>query len=260
MKKGLWYGSAAFCLLLFAARFFDLALYLDPNTGFTTAGSVWVRIAGFFLGAAALCVFAVFLPKGELRTARGKTLFAGTGLLTGAVLLGFGLYAFPAQLLCFHYANAFLGLWCAGAGAFLAVGSGRLLYGKESARPLSALLGVLSFGYFYALLIARFVAHPSSIYRLSPTLQILSAVCLMLFSTALLRVFCLREGALEKRRAFLLGMLAFLFCFCMPAAEGLYKALLLKESFLFRPELLCEAAMGLLGLVLAKNAAFSEKS
>lgn len=255
MKKGAWLAGAALCVALGAARFWDLSHWFDPATGFVTAGTVWIRL--FALGAvvALILLFSLTLSGGGVPLPRGGGVLAPYAFFAGAVMAGYGLYALAAYLLSGIYLQAVLGLWCALCGVWL-VTLGVWCVESERKTPFFGVLaGAGCTGYFYLLLILRFVQRPSSLHRLGPTGEILSALAMMLLSTVLLRGMYAEKEPPAGRRSFAVGMLAFLFCFCLTAPEVAYALLIQKSGSISILEKLCECVVGLLGLALSYCAA-----
>lgn len=225
-----------------AAHWLDLVNFTDLSTGFAAYGPLWARYA---VGGAVvlLCVLA-----GLLASRRPADLWRRS-ILQGLVSLvcGLGFAALGGSGLADAQGAAALVqqlLWLLTALWLLLLGCARL-----SSRPTlpsaSAAWGVAGSVSFYLLTVGRFIFKPSGIVRIVPTVQVLSALAALVFSTALLKAAYLPHA--NCGRALLLtGCLAFFLCTCLELPQTICLYLVDQAG---RAELMLSGALGLLGLV-----------
>lgn len=106
--------------------------------------------------------------------------------------------------------------------------------------------------------IKRFVASPTSILRIMPTLDILSALAVLLLCCAMLRAVYLPRGASEEKHLFLFGLLAFLFGTCFTGAKLAYLAVTGSLSLTAGADLPL-VGLGLVGLAVALHAVHTDR-
>ena len=231
-----------FCVLLCLASggvfFADYALFTDPSTGFAAMGSVWLRYAFLALLLFLIWFFSLsirrrsrpergyrsrvmtaafglqalsFFSSGLLLSVSGVSALLGGAALTDPVT---GRLTFDIAGLVLSVLYLIAGLWCtACCGCFA----------KGRPQPVSGLaLGIVATVSFFLLCVKRFVVSPTSIQRVMPTVDILTAMLAMLLCCALLRALYLPEDAREGRKLYFWGLAAFLFCFCLTGAKLLY--------------------------------------
>ena len=106
-------------------------------------------------------------------------------------------------------------------------------------------LGTLSSTVFYLQTVLRFVERPSSLYRIIPVVDILSALSALLFVTALLRALYLPDSSHAARILCRSGLLAFFFCTCLALPQTVWQYAQSTETF---HSLVLAAGFGCLGL------------
>ena len=107
-------------------------------------------------------------------------------------------------------------------------------------------LGVAGSAAFYLHTVLRFVERPSSLHRILPAIEILSALTALQFVTALLRALYLPGSAGAARALCRSGLLAFFFCTCLALPQAVWQSA--RES---APAVSCAlaACLGCVGLV-----------
>lgn len=243
-------------LLLAAVHTADLLLWTETETGFATAGSVWLRY-GVWLAA-------LIVPYGVSRWAApqpaalsDRNLPLGLGMiLSGLLLVVSGALTFPAAQLVTQYPALFVsypltaawadvitpllgGLWLAAYGAKSLVGFGIRQSGLG--HPLPAV--VLPLCMLWRL-VWRFQFVPASLQRLPCNLRVLSAVAALLFAVVLLKVF-LVPGYACGHTLFAAGTGCFLLCTGLELPQTLFEA---AQGMLTTPDLLTGLGLGAFGL------------
>lgn len=235
----------------------DLLLWSDAETGFATAGSVWLRYIPW-LAALALPYLparrAAAQPVGLQDTCRPLGICMA---LTGAVLVAAGfsavsvvLYAvqFPAFFSTGYpvwaaWADFLLPVFCGGWLLYYAVRafSGFGMQRQRLGRPLLA--GVVPLFFLWKLL-WRFQFTPASLHRLPCSLRVFSAAAALLLAVVLLKVF-LVPGLPCGHTLFAAGTGAFLLCTGLELPQTLFEA---ARGMLVLPNLLTGIGIGLFGL------------
>lgn len=98
-------------------------------------------------------------------------------------------------------------------------------------------------------------AQPVSVYRIGPTMEILSALSALLFTVALLRAAYRPDYSTALRSLFRSGCCAFLFCTCIGAPYAVWKFANGVETAVTPPFSLVLGLIGVLGAVYAWSAA-----
>ena len=235
----------------------DLLLWSDADTGFATAGSVWLRYIPW-LAALALPYLparrAAAQPAGLQDTCRPLGICMA---LTGAVLVAAGFSAVNVVIYAVQFPPFFSAsypVWAAWADFLLPVfcGSWLLYYAVRAfsgfgmqrqrlGRPLLA--GVVPLFFLWKLL-WRFQFTPASLHRLPCSLRILSAAAALLLAVVLLKVF-LVPGLPCGHTLFAAGTGAFLLCTGLELPQTLFEA---ARGMLVLPDLLTGIGIGLFGL------------
>ena len=212
----------------------DELIFTDPTTGFSTAGSVWLRYGALVLVSLAfLLLTRPGKPVPENRISRSRVL-AGMFAAQALAFLGGCVMALVQILSRISAAGGLFdrytgrmnldviqlliavgwfigGLWC---------GCTALAFAKGEQQPAGALsLGILTTVSFFFLCARRFVNTPTSIQRVMPTLDLMSALAAMLLCCALLRWLYLPVEECQPRRLCFFGLEAFLFDFCIVGAK-----------------------------------------
>lgn len=204
----------------------DLFLFTDVPTGFGAGGAAW-RYAAMGLCALAALALPLAVPKQKMAQPDVPGAQAPLCAAFGAVCAAFGLWAplslamYGTQLSGHHVTPrremlAALGLVSRGVW-FLALGAVCLLaawraYTKQKKRALALGPGAAASGALYLHAVLRFIDAPASLHHVQPTLEVLGAVCAVLFFAALLRALS-PEGA-RARWVCRTGLAAFYFCTC----------------------------------------------
>ena len=204
----------------------DLFLFTDVPTGFGAGGAAW-RYAAMGLCALAALALPLAVPKQKMAQPDVPGAQAPLCAAFGAVCAAFGLWAplslalYGTQLSGHHVTPrremlAALGLVSRGVW-FLALGAVCLLaawraYTKQKKRALALGPGGAASGALYLHAVLRFIDAPASLHHVQPTLEVLGAVCAVLFFAALLRALS-PEGA-RARWVCRTGLAAFYFCTC----------------------------------------------
>lgn len=197
-----------------AAYWADLKLFTDPDTGFVTYGSIWVRYIVLLLvpiGIAFTGISSVG-PRG-LSVFRVKNPFLGVVFLLGAIsAMGFGaicmLTAFSQEPLSkFQMIMGILYLWY---GVWMVRSSIQMFTQRVPSPSVSALWGVLAAVPFCMQTIYRVLIKPASLYRMAPTVRIFAALFSMLWFGMLLRGLYIAMVRSRVRWMYLFGLLTFL--------------------------------------------------
>lgn len=283
MKRICCTGALVSGLLLGAARVADLLLNTDAETGFLRSGSILPR---YLLMLA--CVLLILLaghcvPLGQssgLRPEGAAWMRGGNFLLIplafccelyGFLLLLNRLFGVPIQtssgrhamdhLLLYHLQQFAEG---ACAALFVLFGIWCLLLFFENLTRIPygawmAVLGVLSSTVFYLYTTMRFMERPSSLYRIVPIVDILSALSALLFVTALLRALYLPASLQAARAVCRGGLLAFFFCTCLAVPQTVWAYAKGNESLVSLILAAGIGCIGLIGAVCARRAADEEE-
>lgn len=247
MKRIYFTGALIAGLLLGAARLADLVLNTDAETGFLHSGSILPR---YLLMLA--CVLLILLaghsvPPGQpcgLRPGGAawmrKSNFLLIPLAFCSELYGFlfllnHLFGVPIQTTSSRHAMDNLRLYYlqqladgARAALFVVFGVWCLLLFFENLSRISygkwmLTLGTLSSTVFYLHTVLRFIERPSSLYRIIPVVDILSALSALLFITALLRALYLPDSLHAARILCRSGLFAFFFCTCLALPQAIWE-------------------------------------
>lgn len=278
MRRGPCLSALALSLLSGAARAMDLVANTDRATGFLRVGSVVPRY-----GLLLLCLLWILRaahavpacpPDGH--PPRAAAWLRGTKPLLLLLAAGSLLYGYCALLGRLpSTANALGGrhamenplrrmLWQISEGAcaalFVLFGLWCLLLVLKDRLPAARgkqmfLLGILGSMAFYADTILQFLRRPSSLYRIFPIVEILSALSALLFVVALLRALYLPAAPLAARALCRGGLLAFLSCTCLALPQAVWQVAVGDEPIgaLLLPAVL--GCVGLWGAVCALRAA-----
>lgn len=246
MRRGPCLSALALSLLSGVARAMDLIANTDSATGFLRVGSV-VPCYGLLL----LCLLRILWaahavpvcpPDGQPPRAaawlRGTKplllLLSAVSILYGCCVL-FGLLPGAADGPGGHHARdellrvmlellsdkicaalfAVFGLWC------LLLALGDLRPAACSKRMFG--LGIVGSMAFYADTILQFLQRPSSLYRILPVVEILSALSALLFVAALLRALYLPASPFAARSLCRGGLLAFFCCTCLALPQAVWQ-------------------------------------
>lgn len=212
-------AGAVFC----GARWADLALWTDRETGLVTAGAVWQR----YLLLAVFVIAALVVGRtaaGSPAPLRSRQPAAAVPALLGAVLcMVQGITGLLSVSGIASAVNSVLALAC---GAWLGFLGGRWL-APASKRAPSAWFGVAGSLVFVWDILESFMTNGSSWHRTIPTSAVWQQLAALLFLAALMRVLCLPEEA-DGRALGGYGLLAFCLCLCwqlprcvlLPAGAG----------------------------------------
>ena len=219
-------GALAFGAAVALWRTADLFLFTDVPTGFGAGGAAWRYAA---MGLCALAALALPLAVPKQKTAQPDVPGAQAPLCAafGAVCAAFGLWAplslalYGTQLSGHHVTPrremlaalglALRGVWFFALGAVCLLAAWRV-YAQREGRALALGPGAAASGALYLHAVLRFIDAPASLHHVQPTLEVLGAVCAVLFFAALLRALS-PEGA-RARWVCRTGLAAFYFCTC----------------------------------------------
>lgn len=235
----------------------DLLLWSDAETGFATAGSVWLRYIPWLA--------ALVLPYLPARRAANQP----TGLqdtcpplglcmvLAGAALVTSGVAMGPVAKYAVQYPEMFstdYPTWAAWADLLLPVlcGAWLLYYGGRAFKGFGMQrqkLGSPLFAgtvplYFLWKLIWRFQFTPASVYRMPCALRVLSAAAALLFAVVLIKVF-LVPGLPCGHTLYAAGTGTYLLCTGLELTQTLFEA---AHNMLTLPDLAAGLGIGLFGL------------
>ena len=242
MKRNVTLALLLACVAAGALRLLDLCLFTQPETGFVTLGSVWLRygvLALLFVAiqAAALLhkedaapvalhvsapVLWVLVAIAAAVSSLAALLYAvaqfsmpttNFGLALGeggsSMLLG------VALLLRLTVALSLL-VFC-GFAALMAARSAPLAW-EASGTRLAGLFGCLG---FFILPVLRYVENPASVHRILIILPIFSAVLALVFVVKLVGTLCASISANTLAAA---GLSAFLLCTCIELPQTIWQA------------------------------------
>lgn len=215
MNMLLWF-ALAFGVLLGVGHGLDLALWTDPVTGLSTAGSVWLRYAALAVGVL-LCLAAGRVcaakpqelvrrrPRLSLLTLLAGVCFAAAAFSRAALALGAG------QVPLGTLARAALELVC--AVWLVCVGLAWQRSGAWRAPAGSLILAVAGGAVFYVRVLARFMENSSSWHCVANTAQVWQLLAALVFLAALARALYLPAAA-DGKALCASGLAAFCLCFC----------------------------------------------
>ncbi len=223
----------------------DLARATDLNTGFVTAGSLWLRYAAIALVLLLMALAAwVLIPKQPEQAARRSPLLALWMLLCGMAFAAAGgagvmqsLHT-PGIQRIHGVLQLFTALW------FLLAAVSRLA--SVPTPPVgSAAWGILGSLSIYMLTVMRFGFKPSGLVRVAPTVQVFSALLALVFVSSLLRRLYLPQAACGRGMYFC-GCASFFLCTCLelPLTIAFQRAGLLTPA-----DLLTSLALALVGVL-----------
>lgn len=270
MKRIYCISALIFSLLLGAARALDLILNTEAETGFLRSGSILPRYLMMLL-----CVLLILLagrsvplgqscglrPEGEKWMHRTNFLLVPLAFcseLYGFLYLLIRFFGLPIQTSTSRHAMDHMGLYYlqqfadgACAALFVIFGIWCLLLFFENITRIPCGRWMLAFGtlcstVFYLQTILRFIERPSSLYRIIPVVDILSALAALMFVTALLRALYLPDSPPAARLLCRSGLLAFFFCTCLALPQTIWQYARHTETV---DSLILSAAFGALGLI-----------
>lgn len=248
-------AAVLFCLALGALRVADLLFLSDPAAGFALVGQSWHR---YLIAAAAVAVLFALSRAASPRPAamfRRKPALGLTMLLTAAAMLETGLSTLlllPDNLALARGVTLLVsGVW------YAAFGIRSIFIPKE--KPAPALFGVAALAAPVWVAVDRFAIQPASLARTGHTLQVLSILAALAFTSTLLKVIHLPQAPYGRTIAFT-GMLAFLFGTCMEVGQTLVSLLSGGADLLEFVQSFCWGGIGLCGLVCALYASGQDRS
>jgi len=229
------------------ARWLDLVNFTDLQTGFVTAGSVWLRYGVL----AALVVLAAL--AGRMAAARPARLESRCLWLAMPAFLGCAAFAVTGGLYLAGGKGFFDPLLCLLTALWLVVlGIGWAHKGGEA--PALGVGGAIAgTALFFVLTLQRFVQNYSSYHRAAPALRVFSALAALWFAAALVRATLFPHTGSGRRLA-AGGLTAFYLCTCLelPQTVCLWMAGQSTVADLLQSAAL--AAVGLLGAACAVTA------
>ena len=248
--------KAALCLGVGVGlwRMVDLFVFTDVPTGFSAGGAMWRY------GVLLLCVLAAWAAPLKLEKDAGAALCGAAPLcgVFGAVCLCFGLWA-PVCLALYgpqlsgHHVTArremlsalglcARGVWFVALGAVCLLTAWRARVGQGECLPALG-PGTAASGALYLHTILRFIEAPASLHHVQPTVEVLSALCAVVFFAALLRAGS-PEGA-RARSVCRTGLMAFYFCTCWGLPQLVWQLCTRAEG---KTPVLLSLALAVLGL------------
>ncbi len=235
----------------------DLALWLDADTGFAAAGSIWLRYIPWL---AALVLPYLPARRAASQPAGLQDICKPLGVcmgLAGAVLLAAGVAAGDTARYAIQYPALFslsYPAWAAWADLLLPILAGAWLlnnavrafqgFGMQRGKLGSPLFGGMVPLFFLWKLLWRFQFEPASLYRLPCALRVLSAAAALLLAVVLIKVF-LVPGLPCGHTLFAAGTGAFLLCTGLELPQTLFEA---ARGMLTLPDFLTGIGIGLFGL------------
>lgn len=275
MKKIYCAAALALSLVLGVARTVDLVLNTDAETGFLYTGSVLAR----YVALLPVLLLAVSAGHAVPRTQRcglrpvdaegrpAARWMPGANALLAPLAFCSELYGFLTLFELFYGAApasssrhagdnpllTLMGRISVGVRAALFVAFGiwcLLLFLENRARARYGKwmlpLGVAGSAAFYLHTVLCFVERPSSLHRILPAVEILSALTALQFVAALLRALYLPGSGGAARAVCRSGLLAFFFCTCLALPQAVWQSA--REA---APAVSCAlaACLGCVGLV-----------
>lgn len=245
-------------VLLAVLHLADLLLWCDADTGFATAGAVWLRYIPW-LAALVLPYLparrAAAQPAGLQDTCKPLAVCMA---LAGAALLTAGVASGSAARYALQYPGVFTGsgtpVWAAWADLLLPVFCGAWLlwysvrawdgFGMQRQKLGSPLVGGAVPLFFLWKLLWRFQFTPASVNRLPCALRVISAAAALLLAVVLIKIF-LVPGLPCGHTLFATGTGAFLLCTGLELPQTLFEA---GRGMLALPDLMTGIGIGLFGL------------
>ena len=244
-----------------AVRWLDLVNFCDLTTGFVLLGPVWARYLCMAM-VLSLGVLASFLaarrPSGLVRRSMSLGLLC---LLAGgafAALAGVQLAALLGGAEADVLETAQTVLYLLTALWLLLLGISRVA-GSTVAPSGSAWTGILGTFAFYLLTVRRFCFNPSGIVRIVPTVQVFSALSVLVLLQGAVKAFYLPHLPVG-RGLFFRGYLAFFFCTCLEAPQAVCLYLGGQYTLAQLAEGLALGVIGLIGLRCAALTVGEEQS
>lgn len=245
-------------VLLAVLHLADLLLWCDADTGFATAGAVWLR----YIPWLAVLVLpylparrAAAQPAGLQDTCKPLAVCMA---LAGAALLTAGVASGSAARYALQDPGVFTGsgtpVWAAWADLLLPVFCGAWLlrysvrawdgFGVQRQKLGSPLVGGAVPLFFLWKLLWRFQFTPASVNRLPCSLRVISAAAALLLAVVLIKIF-LVPGLPCGHTLFAAGTGAFLLCTGLELPQTLFEA---GRGMLALPDLMTGIGIGLFGL------------
>ncbi|MBQ7859727.1 MAG: hypothetical protein IJ347_06320 [Faecalibacterium sp.] len=226
-------------VLASVARWLDLVNFTDLQTGFVTAGSVWVRYAVLLL----LVLLAAL--GGRMAAARPHRVERRAVLLALLAFAGCAAFAVAGGLQLVSGGGALAALLSLITGWWLASLGIAWISKKGNAPALGVGSAIAGTALFFVLTLQRFVQNYSSYHRVGPALSVFSALAALWFAAALVRSTLFPQTDNGQRLAFA-GLTAFYLCTCLELPQAL--CLWLAGQTTLVP-LLQSGALAVLGLL-----------
>ena len=270
MKRIYCISALTFSLLLGAARTADLILNTEAETGFLRSGSILPRYLLMLLCVLLILLAGRSVPFGQscgLRPEDKRWMHRTNALLIplafcselyGFLFLLIRFFGLPIQATTSRHAMDHMSLYYlrqfadgACAALFVIFGIWCLLLFFENLTRVPCgrwmlALGTLGSTVFYLQTVLRFIERPSSLYRIIPVADILSALAALLFVTAFLRALYLPDSPPAARILCRSGLLAFFFCTCLALPQTVWQYVKGNETVV---SLILAAGFGCLGLI-----------
>ena len=198
----------------------DLLYLSDPAAGFALVGKSWYR---YLIAAAAIAVLFVLSRWASTRPVaifQRKPALGVTMLLTAAAMLETGtstLLLLPDDFATVRGVTLLIsGVW------YVIFGIRSIFIPKE--KPAPAIFGLAALAAPVWTAVDRFAIQPASLARTGHTLQVLSVLAALAFTSTLLKVIHLPQAPYGRTIAFT-GAMAFLFCTCIEVGQPLVSML-----------------------------------
>ena len=191
-------AAVILCLLLGALRMVDLLYLSDPAAGFALVGQSWYRylIAAAAIGA--LFVLSRWASTRPVAIFRRKPALGVAMLLTAAAMLETGtstLLLLPDDFATVRGVTLLIsGVW------YVIFGIRSIFIPKE--KPAPAIFGLAALAAPVWTAVDRFAIQPASLARTGHTLQVLSILAALAFTSTLLKVIPPAPGTLRQDHRF----------------------------------------------------------
>lgn len=239
-------AAVLLCLVSGGLRMADLLYLSDPAAGFALVGESWYRYLAAAAVAAALFWLSRTASTRPVAIFRRKPALGAAMLLTAAAMLETGA---STLLLMQDGFSAIRGGTLLVSGVwYLAFGIRSIFIPKE--KPAPAVFGLLAMAAPVWTAVDRFAIQPASLARTGHTLQVLSILAALAFTSTLLKVIHLPQAP-YGRTIFFTGMLAFLFCTCIEVGQTFVSMLAGGAGLMDLVQSFCWGGVGLCGLVCA---------
>ncbi|MEG1381441.1 MAG: hypothetical protein RSC73_04270 [Ruthenibacterium sp.] len=240
MKKSICKMLLALSALAGVLRLADCIFLTEPDTGFVTVGSPWLRY-GLLLILVGVIVLApartqqsqplaIMLPLPKF-----AAVLAVLAIFDGGVMLGVAVRKFIAPVTSLEIAFKGTGMQLLLFGLRMGIGLSLLAFGvwcfllfarKTPLMPeksITRTAGFMGSIFLYLLTLLRYAENPASIHRILRILPIFAALSALMFVVKLLGLLCVPCDTQRARTTAGCGILAFLFCTCIGLPQILWQ-------------------------------------